>query len=120
MAPGDGASAVTVILRGICCRCPACGKGRLFDGFFTARDGCASCGQDLRDPKGDTWAILYLATGAMTGTFIILMLLLPPKNLQLGRAVLIPMVAVAFGATIPVRRGFATAVNFVIQRTFGE
>jgi uncharacterized protein (DUF983 family) len=119
-APGDGASIPRVILRGLRGRCPACGRGRLFDGFFTARERCDSCSLELRDPKGDTWAILYLATGAITGMFIILMLLLPPKNMQLGRAVLIPLVAVAFGATIPLRRGFAIAVNFVIKQTFGE
>lgn len=92
----------------------------MFDGFFTARERCDSCGLDLVDRQGDTWAILYLATGGITGVFIILLLLVTPRNVQLGRLVLIPIVAIAFFATLPVRRGFATAVGFVIERAFGE
>jgi uncharacterized protein (DUF983 family) len=28
------------------CRCPRCGKGRLFQGFLTLAPGCESCGLD--------------------------------------------------------------------------
>ena len=29
---------------GLACRCPRCGKGRLFDGFLTFRSSCTVCG----------------------------------------------------------------------------
>jgi uncharacterized protein (DUF983 family) len=32
---------------GLLCRCPRCGKGRLFDGFLTLRSSCEACGQDF-------------------------------------------------------------------------
>ena len=28
------------------CRCPRCGKGRLFEGFLTLRPACEACGLD--------------------------------------------------------------------------
>ena len=31
---------------GLACRCPRCGKGRLFNGFLTLRPACESCGLD--------------------------------------------------------------------------
>lgn len=34
------------ILRGLACRCPRCGKGRLFQGFLTLAPRCESCGLD--------------------------------------------------------------------------
>jgi uncharacterized protein (DUF983 family) len=34
------------ILRGLCCRCPRCGKGRLFAGFLTLAPRCEACGLD--------------------------------------------------------------------------
>jgi hydroxymethylglutaryl-CoA reductase len=37
-----------------------------------------------------------------------------------GRLVLVPMVVVAFGATVPNRHGFAMAVHHVIRRSLGE
>jgi uncharacterized protein (DUF983 family) len=33
-------------IRGIACRCPRCGKGKLFAGFLTLRPSCESCGLD--------------------------------------------------------------------------
>src|SRR5207302_3749769 len=33
-------------LRGIACRCPRCGKGKLYAGFLNLRPSCESCGLD--------------------------------------------------------------------------
>ena len=33
-------------LRGIACRCPRCGKGKLYAGFLTLRQSCEACGLD--------------------------------------------------------------------------
>ncbi|SDS46108.1 DUF983 domain-containing protein [Bradyrhizobium canariense] len=32
---------------GLLCRCPRCGKGKLFTGFLTLRPSCEVCGQDF-------------------------------------------------------------------------
>lgn len=37
-------SAPSPILAGLSCRCPRCGKGRLFQGFLTIRPSCEVCG----------------------------------------------------------------------------
>ena len=34
------------ILRGLACKCPRCGKGKLFTGFLTLRPSCDACGLD--------------------------------------------------------------------------
>ncbi|MCW5704351.1 MAG: DUF983 domain-containing protein [Bradyrhizobium sp.] len=33
-------------LRGIACKCPRCGKGRIYSGFLTLRPSCETCGLD--------------------------------------------------------------------------
>lgn len=40
-------------LRGWRRRCPACGDGRLFDGYLKVRDSCANCGEDLTHARAD-------------------------------------------------------------------
>jgi uncharacterized protein (DUF983 family) len=35
------------IRRGVACRCPRCGKGKLFQGFLTLRPRCEACGLDF-------------------------------------------------------------------------
>ncbi len=34
------------VLRGLACRCPRCGKGRLFAGFIDLKPSCDQCGLD--------------------------------------------------------------------------
>ena len=34
------------VLRGLGCKCPRCGKGKLFAGFLNLRPRCESCGLD--------------------------------------------------------------------------
>jgi uncharacterized protein (DUF983 family) len=36
----------TTILRGLVCKCPRCGEGKLFEGFISLRPSCSSCGLD--------------------------------------------------------------------------
>lgn len=36
----------TAVLNGLACRCPRCGKGKLFQGFLGLRPRCDSCGLD--------------------------------------------------------------------------
>jgi len=42
----EPASIVTGIWRGLRCRCPACGEGRLFAGYLRIRLPCEVCGAD--------------------------------------------------------------------------
>src|ERR1700676_3217114 len=46
MPDADHASLRLPIVRGLSCRCPRCGKGKLFRGFLTLAPGCECCGLD--------------------------------------------------------------------------
>ncbi|QRM31436.1 DUF983 domain-containing protein [Microvirga sp. VF16] len=37
----------TILKYGLKCRCPRCGKGRLFNGFLTLAPRCEACGLDF-------------------------------------------------------------------------
>jgi uncharacterized protein (DUF983 family) len=50
-------------LRGIACRCPRCGRGRLFKGFLTLRAQCEDCGLDYA----------FIDTGDGPAIFIIML-----------------------------------------------
>lgn len=44
--------------RGLFCRCPHCGEGKLFDGYLTIVQKCSSCGEPLglyRSADGPTF-----------------------------------------------------------------
>jgi uncharacterized protein (DUF983 family) len=49
------------ILTGLLCRCPRCGKGRLFSGLLTIAERCDVCGLDLRkQDAGDGPAVFVI------------------------------------------------------------
>lgn len=43
----------TAIKRGLLCRCPNCGKGKLFKSFLATVDRCAACGTELHHHRAD-------------------------------------------------------------------
>jgi uncharacterized protein (DUF983 family) len=49
------------------CRCPRCGKGRLFDGLLAIRPACEVCGLDLSGADtGDGFAVpILIVLGAI-------------------------------------------------------
>jgi uncharacterized protein (DUF983 family) len=43
----------TAMKRGLKCRCPNCGKGKLFRAFLKTADRCSECGQDFTHHRAD-------------------------------------------------------------------
>jgi uncharacterized protein (DUF983 family) len=47
-------------MAGLTCRCPACGKGRLFRGFLGLRPRCESCGLDFAFADSDDGPAVFI------------------------------------------------------------
>ncbi len=58
---------VSILYAALACRCPACGRGRLFRNLLEVRDRCEVCGLDLRQcDTGDGAAVgVVLVLGAI-------------------------------------------------------
>lgn len=41
------------VLRGLKCRCPACGTGALYKSYLKVADTCPSCGEELHHQRAD-------------------------------------------------------------------
>ncbi|MBM3558243.1 MAG: DUF983 domain-containing protein [Alphaproteobacteria bacterium] len=101
-------SALTSVLRsGLLCRCPQCGRGKLFDGVLTVAERCAVCGLDLKlEDSGDGPAVfaIFIVGFVIVGLALWLelvhepplwlhMLLWTPLTLGLSLALLRPLKA---------------------------
>ena len=52
------------------CRCPRCGRGKLFDGLLTVREKCAVCGLDLSaHDAGDGPAVFVILIAGFVVAF---------------------------------------------------
>lgn len=58
---------VSLVKASLTCRCPRCGRGRLFKNLLEVRDTCESCGLDLRgsDSGDGATALVILVLGAI-------------------------------------------------------
>ncbi|HEY0291668.1 MAG TPA: DUF983 domain-containing protein [Hansschlegelia sp.] len=67
LTPGGAA------LAGVCGRCPACGRGKLFTGYIEVRPACDVCGQDFAfADSGDGPAVfVMLIAGFMAMGFVL-------------------------------------------------
>jgi uncharacterized protein (DUF983 family) len=58
------------IVRGLRCRCPRCGEGKLFQGFLTLRPACEHCGLDFDfADAGDGPAVFVILIGGAIVVF---------------------------------------------------
>ena len=94
-------------------RCPRCGEGRIFRRWWTYTDypECPKCGL-LYDQRGESLAFMYLSTAFLTGLMFIVLITVPPKNLDRYRIGLVAGALLLYGATMPFRKGLAIALNY--------
>jgi uncharacterized protein (DUF983 family) len=61
------------IAAGLACRCPRCGKGKLFEGFLTLRPRCETCGLDYSfADAGDGPAVFVILFAGFIVVFLAL------------------------------------------------
>jgi len=61
-------------LTGLTCRCPRCGKGRLFQGFLNTRPRCEACGLDygfIDSGDGPAVFVILLAGFVVVGAALV-------------------------------------------------
>ncbi len=67
---GEPAPTALAIARGLRSRCPACGEGRLFQGFLGLRPVCEHCGLDFSfADAGDGPAVFVILIGGAIVVF---------------------------------------------------
>ncbi len=100
-------------------RCPACGKGRLFEGWNQLRDECDSCTFPLVNLQENTWAFMYLSTAGLTGTLVVAMFLLTPSDVKVGRLVVFLIAILGIAGSLPYRKGIAIAIEYLVESQWG-
>jgi len=62
------------VLRGLACRCPRCGRGKLFEGFLSLRRRCEACDLDyafIDTGDGPAIFIMMIAGAIVVGAALI-------------------------------------------------
>ena len=101
------------IRAGLLCRCPHCGRGRLFSGFLKVVEACEACGYDFRRLNtGDGAAVFVMqAAGApvVFGALFVQIVWRPP--VWAVAAVALPLVAGLSFALMRPAKGLMSALQ---------
>jgi uncharacterized protein (DUF983 family) len=74
MSAGGSYPRLSPFKTGLACRCPRCGRGRIFSGFLKIADRCPVCGLDLGgEDAGDGPAVFIIL---FMGALVVLLALL--------------------------------------------
>jgi uncharacterized protein (DUF983 family) len=64
------AGTMRLAARGLALRCPVCGRGRIFRGWFAMHDVCASCGRTFNRGPGYFLGSIYFNYGVTSAIVI--------------------------------------------------
>jgi uncharacterized protein (DUF983 family) len=102
------------IARGLRCRCPRCGEGRLLQGFLTLRPNCEKCGLDFDfADAGDGPAVFVILIGGAIVVFaalIVEVVYQPPYWLH--AALWLPLVLIVTLAPLRPIKGLLIALQY--------
>jgi uncharacterized protein (DUF983 family) len=105
---------VNPIVAGLTCRCPNCGKGRLFKGYLKISPQCEACGFDLQAAdSGDGPAVFIILVVGMVVCFAMLVTEVayhPPIWVHL--VLWLPLAAILVLALIRPFKGVMLAMQF--------
>ena len=107
----------TAMWRGFLCRCPACGKGRLFARYLKVADRCPDCGTELHHHLADDAPPYF--TMFITGHIVIPAMLAVEKlyhpPLELHMALWIPLTLILTFALMPRVKGAVVGLQWALR-----
>ncbi|WP_117193938.1 DUF983 domain-containing protein [Rhizobium terrae] len=105
------------IRRGLACRCPNCGEGRLFRAFLKPVDACAVCGEDMSHQRADDLpaylVIVVVGHVLMTGYMLTDMVFRVSPWIHL--AIWVPLAVLAALLTIQPIKGGVIGLQWVYR-----
>ena len=110
------------ILRGLACRCPRCGHGKLFAGFIDLRPSCESCGLDyafIDVGDGASVFLIMIAGAIVVGCALVVEIKYQPP-FWLHAALWLPLILLTTIAPLRPMKSLLTALQFHHKASEGQ
>jgi uncharacterized protein (DUF983 family) len=112
--PRDTSTVLQSALRGLACRCPRCGKGRLYSGFLDLQPACEACGLDyafIDAGDGPAVFIILIAGAIVVGCALIVEVKYQPP-FWLHAALWLPLILVTTLLPLRAMKSLLIALQF--------
>jgi uncharacterized protein (DUF983 family) len=110
------------VLTGLLCRCPRCGKGKLFSGFLTLRPRCDVCGLDYKfADAGDGPAVfvILIGGGIVTAAALITEVMYQPPY-WVHAVLWLPLILLVTLAPLRLMKGILIALQYHHKAAEGQ
>jgi uncharacterized protein (DUF983 family) len=102
-------------------RCPACGRGAVFQRWLTMHDRCSHCGLQYLRNQGDLWAYVLVVDRALFILPLVAMLYFRLYNPYSIWFILFAVALVgSLFSTMPHRNAMCLGVDYYIRRKWGD
>jgi hypothetical protein len=78
------------------------------------------CGLRFEPRTGDTWFFMYMSTAGLTGLLVVILFLVRPRVLWIGQVAVLVAAFVLIGLSLPLRKGVAVALDYLVSREAGD
>lgn len=105
------------LARGGLCRCPACGRGRIFRAFLKVAERCEVCGEDLSHQRADdapAYFTMVIVGHVIVGGILALERALAP-DLWLQLAIWLPLTAIMSLLLLPRVKGALVGLQWALR-----
>ena len=122
MTPEQSPTLTQSALRGIACRCPRCGQGKLYAGFLDLRPSCESCGLDyafIDAGDGPAIFIIMLAGAIVVGAALIVEVKYQPP-FWLHAVLWVPLILLTTLAPLRPMKSLLVALQFHHKAELGR
>ncbi len=111
------------LFRGLACRCPACGQGRLYRAYLKPVDACASCGEELHHQRADDappYVVITIVAHVVIGGLLWLEVARQPP-VWVHMAIWLPLTIVLSLALLPPVKGALIGLQWALRmHGFGD
>ncbi len=107
-------SAKSAILRGLQCRCPNCGEGRMFTGYLNVNPRCPVCQEDLsghRADDGPAYLVILIVGHLLAPILIYSFVKFRPDPMVLATIFTVGTVALSL-FLLPRMKGFVVGIQW--------
>ena len=120
-APDDAAAPPRLIgrsmLRGALCRCPACGRGRMFRAYLKVADACGVCGEELRHQRADDappYVVIFIVGHIIVGLILSVEVAYQPP-VWLHMALWLPLTVILSLVLLPPVKGALIGLQWALR-----
>jgi len=110
----DQPSLNSAIVKGLSCRCPRCGKGKLFDGFLALAPRCDACGLDysfVDTADGPAFFVIFIAGFIVAGAALAVEVLYEPPY-WIHAALWLPLILLTTILPLRPMKGLLVALQY--------